>query len=98
MRGLQYKPCRNRINTLERERILYCFRNRYEIKNRSERRNIYRKNHQYKEIEMKKWSILIEVDAENIAEFNKAHFDGQSLFIKCEDVLGIMIVDEDEKC
>lgn len=42
---------------------------------------------------MNKWSILVEVDAENMEQFNKNHIDG-NLFIKMEYVMGIMKIEE----
>ena len=46
---------------------------------------------------MYKWSVLIECDAENMAEFHKEHYDGQSMFIKGENVIGIMKVEDEKK-
>ena len=45
---------------------------------------------------MYKWSILIEVDAENMEQFNKNHIDG-NLFVKLEDVIGIMKIEGGEE-
>jgi hypothetical protein len=42
---------------------------------------------------MNKWSILIEVDAENIKEFNAEHLKGNALYIVQEDVIGIMKIE-----
>ncbi len=45
---------------------------------------------------MHKWSVLIEVDAENMEQFNKDHV-GLNLCVKLEDVIGIMKIEDGEK-
>jgi hypothetical protein len=42
---------------------------------------------------MNKWSILIEVDASNMAEFYENHFDGKNLFVKGVNIDGIMKIE-----
>lgn len=44
----------------------------------------------------RKWSILIEYDAENLAQFENAFFFEDSLSIDREWVKGIMMVEEGE--
>ena len=46
---------------------------------------------------MYKWTVLIEVDAENMKQIKDNHFDGLGMFIKQEDIIGIMKIEQEAK-